>query len=276
MPSFAGSLPQLTPRTMGTGGVTDPSNPEHVRIARLAMEAGVWFHVSDYGGGVYAVLKQAFAEDPAHVPPCIVKVDGVSVQGFHASVEDCLRRTGLERIAIGQVCGYPLCEEPEALAEALAAMKARGVIGSYIMDVIYPYSAAVLQADAAGLFDGYIFYLNVMERELSNAAYAQLVAGGTPILAMRTFGGRDGANYLKNADHPRRAALEPLYQRSGCADRLEFCVRFPLSLPNVRTTIGSTGSLANLQAFLSASTAPLDADIAAGVEALHSQWNAGR
>ncbi|OPZ86777.1 MAG: hypothetical protein BWY76_00789 [bacterium ADurb.Bin429] len=276
MPSFAGSLPTLTPRTMGTGGITDPSNLACVRIARAAMDAGVWFHVADYGGGVYAVLKQAFAEDLAHMPPCIVKIDGITVQGFHDSVADCLRRTGLERIAIGQVCGYPLCEEKEALAEALAEMRTRGVIGSYIMDVIFPYSAAVREAVAAHIFDGYIFYLNVMERELSNAAYAQLVADGTPILAMRTFGGRDGANYLKNADHPRRAALEPLYRQSGCADRLEFCVRFPLSLPTVCTTIGSTGSPENLQAFLSVDTAPLDADVVAGIEALHGQWNAER
>jgi aryl-alcohol dehydrogenase-like predicted oxidoreductase len=276
MPSFAGSLPALTPRTMGTGGITDPSNPDHVKIARLAMDAGVWFHVADYGGGVYAVLKQAFREDPAHVPPCIVKIDGITIQGFHDSVADALRRTGLSRLAIGQVCGYPLCQEREALAEALAEAKAQGRIGSYIMDVIYPYSPAVMETAAASLFDGYIFYLNVMERELSNAAYAQLAAGNVPILAMRTFGGRDGVNYLKNADHPRRAALEPLFQQSGCADRLEFCVRFPLSLPNIHTTIGSTGSLANLRAFLDAATAPLPADVVAGIEALHAEWNANR
>jgi len=261
---------------MGTGGITDPSNPEHVAIARLAMDAGVWLHVADYGGGVYAVLKRAFADDPAHVPPCIVKIDGTSARGLRDSVEDCLRRTGLERIAVGQVCGYPLCAEPEALAEALGDLRARGVIGSYIMDVIPSYAAAVLHAAAARRFDGYIFYLNVMERALSDAAYARLVADGTPILAMRTFGGRDGANYLNNADHPRRAALEPLYQRAGCADRLEFCVRFPLSLPTVRTTIGSTGSPAHLRALLTANTAPLDADVAAGIEALHRQWNADR
>lgn len=276
MPSFAGSLPAFTRLTMGTGGVTDPSNPDHVKLARMAMDAGVWFHVADYGGGVYAVLKQAFAEDPAHVPSCVVKVDGITVQGFRDSVADALRRTGLQQLTIGQVCGYPLCQEREALAEALCDAKAQGLIGSYIMDVIYPYSPTVMETAAAGLFDGYIFYLNVMERELSNAAYAQLAADNVPILAMRTFGGRDGVNYLKNADHPKRAALEPLYQRSGCADRLDFCVRFPLSLPNVRTTIGSTSNPANLRAFLNADTAPLPADVTAGVQALHGEWNANR
>ena len=51
MQSFRGNLPQLTPVTMGTGGITDPNNSDHAKVARLGMEAGIWFHVADYGGG---------------------------------------------------------------------------------------------------------------------------------------------------------------------------------------------------------------------------------
>ncbi|MHB9134233.1 MAG: aldo-keto reductase family protein [Armatimonadota bacterium] len=276
MMHFAGELPAMTRLTMGTGGVTDPANPECVAVARMAMEAGVWFHVSDYGGGVYSTLRQAFSEDPAHIPHCIFKVDGTSVDGFRASVEDALRRTGIERIDIGQVCGNPVGEELAPLAEALVEMKERGLIGCYIMDVIRPYSAKVMQAVQDDLFAGYIFYYNVVERQLSNEANALLEARHTPVLAMRTFGGRDGGNYLLLPEtDPKWRALEPLYQRSGCANRTEFCVRFPLSLPDTCTTIGSTGSRAHLQTFLDAgaSFTPLAPEVVDGIKELIAEWD---
>jgi aryl-alcohol dehydrogenase-like predicted oxidoreductase len=274
----AGALPPMTPLTMGTGGITDPTNAEMCRVARMGMEAGIWFHVADYGGGVYATLAQAFKEDPAHVPPCIFKVDGTSATGFRESLEDALRRTGKERIEIGQVCGNPVDESLEPLAAQLLKAREEGLVGSYIMDVIYPYSPKVLQAVQANLFDGYIFYYNVVEREVSNAADALMMERGTPVLAMRTFGGRDGGNFASDPAHPRVQAVEAFYQQSGCATRTEFCVRFPLSLPHVRTTIGSTSRVANLKLFLEAgrNPQPLAPEIVAGIQAVQNAYNAGR
>lgn len=272
----AGSLPALTPVTMGTGGITDPDNAEMIKVTRLGMEAGIWFHVSDYGNGVYTMLGRAFREDPAQVPPCIFKLDGLGPQAFRASLEDALRRTGKERIEIGQVCGNPVDESLAPLAEELSKAREEGLVGSYIMDVIYSYSPKVIAAVEADLFDGYIFYYNVMERELSATANAVLTARGTPVLAMRTFGGRDGSNYVNQPDHPRAQALEALYRQSGCENRVEFCVRFPLSLPQVRTTIGSSSRITHLQAFLAADRRPLAPEIVTGIQALHQAWNAVR
>ncbi|MHB9022659.1 MAG: aldo-keto reductase family protein [Armatimonadota bacterium] len=276
MLTFAGTLPAMTRLTMGTGGVTDPSNPEHVAVARMAMDAGVWFHVADYGGGVYATLKQAFTEDPAHNPPCIFKLDGMGPDLFRASLEDALRRTGKERIEIGQVCGNPVDDTLAPLADALYEAREAGLIGCYIMDVIRPYSPKVMEAVEKGLFAGYIFYLNVMERQLSNAANALLEARLTPVLAMRTFGGRDGGNYLfGDPEEPRRKALESIYQRSGSKTKVDFCVRFPLSLPYTRTTIGSTGNREHLRTFLAAgdSFQPLAPEIVTELLKLLRTWD---
>lgn len=279
MKIFRGSLPSLTRLTLGTGGITDPSNPDHLEVARRGMEAGVWFHVANYGGGVYDVLRRAFREDPQHVPHCIFKLDGLGPDLFRASLAEALARTGIGRIAIGQVCGNPIGADLAPLAEALVEAKEKGLVGSYIMDVVWGYSPKVIKAIAADLFDGYIFYYNVVERQVSNELTDRMERQQVSTLAMRTFGGRDGGNYLTlPATHPVRVALEPLYQQSGCASGVKFCVRFPLSLPQVRTSIGSTGNPRHLEDFLKAgqSFKPLAPEVVAGIKSLHRQWDASR
>ena len=129
------------------------------------------------------------------------------------------------------------------------------------------------------LFAGYIFYLNVTERELPQPVHERMLRARIPVLAMRTFGGRCATNFMNgDPDHPRRRALDAIYGRSGCRDRVEFCVRYPLSLVHVQTSVGSTGKLANLVPFLAAGRAPkpLPAPITAEIEALHRQWDAER
>ena len=144
------------------------------------------------------------------------------------------------------------------------------------MDVTRPNSKRVAKAIESDLFDAYILYYNVMECGVSSEVYRLMEARQTPILAMRTFGGRDGGNFMqaKDAANPRRAALEPLYKRSGCTNRTEFCVRFPLSIPQVRTTIGSSSSVEHIRAFLEAGRTPrpLPADVTEGIKSLHRQW----
>jgi hypothetical protein len=73
-------------------------------------------------------------------------------------------------------------------------------------------------------------------------------------------------------------ALESIYQRSGCKNRVELCVRFPLSLPHVRTTVGSTGNPQHLRDFLEAgqSIKPLAPDVVDAIRALHRRWDGER
>ena len=71
--------PEISPFTFGTTKVYDESNPQHVKVVRAAMDAGVWFHTSpSYGHEekrTYDVLRKAFKEDPGKTPRCIVKID---------------------------------------------------------------------------------------------------------------------------------------------------------------------------------------------------------
>ncbi len=279
MRKFTDKLPELSRLTFGTGGITDPTDPKCLAVARMAMDANLWFHVSDYGGGVYATLKKVIREDMRAAPRCIVKLDGLGAARFLASVEDALMRTGLEHIHVGQICGNPVGKQMEELAEAMHDMRELGVVSHYIMDVIYSYSSKVASAIEQELFAGYIYYYNVMECELSDAVEGLVEEKNISVLAMRTFGGRDGNNYLTaEPSHQKRMLLEPYYQRSGCSNRIDFCVRFALSNPVVRTTIGSTSNPDHFNEMLEAarSPRPLSMDVVMGIRELHRRWNANR
>ncbi len=78
---------------------------DHIRVARTAMDAGVWFHASPtYNRGfTYMILRMAFDESRRQVPPMIVKIRCGSVRILRFEVEDALRRMGLERIDVAQL-----------------------------------------------------------------------------------------------------------------------------------------------------------------------------
>lgn len=279
--SFRSQAPDISRFTFGTGKVDDKSNTEHIAVTRAAMEAGVWFHTAaEYGGGrVFETLRAAFAQAPAQIPPCIFKVDGKSPDLLRATVEASLRGTGVERLAVAQVCGNPNVESLQpggALHETMCELRDKGMVESYSLEIFWPFSANLLRAVAEELFDSVIFYLNVVEREVSNALYERLEAKQTPILALRTLGG--GLSNGGRLDESARAALNEIYGRSGCADMLEFRVRFALSVPNVRTTIGATSRVEHLNALLAATRAfrPLDAGIVAQIQTLHRAWFADK
>ena len=52
-------LPKFTKYTFGTGNINDKTNSNHIKIARGAMDAGIWFHSSLGYRGVFDVLKIA-------------------------------------------------------------------------------------------------------------------------------------------------------------------------------------------------------------------------
>ncbi|MEP7356786.1 MAG: hypothetical protein ABI847_06065, partial [Anaerolineales bacterium] len=58
-------LADLSPYIYGTGRLGDEKIPfdERVRVARAAMEAGIWFHTSHTYGATLSVLRAAFDQD---------------------------------------------------------------------------------------------------------------------------------------------------------------------------------------------------------------------
>src|SRR5690606_6928711 len=86
---------------LGDGGI---GFGDRVRLARAAMDHGVWFHTSHQYGDALSVLRAAFDEDRARVPRLIFKIGWNSVGEVRATVEKLTRAVGVERMDIGQLC----------------------------------------------------------------------------------------------------------------------------------------------------------------------------
>lgn len=288
------SLPPLSRFTFGTGrlegGEGDFAN--HVKVARAAMEAGVWFHSSsDYGkGGVFKVLRTAFAEAPSQRPPCIIKVYCPTAEKAAAHIDEILANLGVDRIEIAQLCCWSDFAEDFRTEgprfQLFQDLQRRGVIGHYVTEVFANDSANAVEVAKADLVDGFIYYYNLIDRQISSELDALLRREKRPVLALRTVAGMKidfdtlAGKILENPGDERLhrlTALHPLFLRSGCRDWAEFNVRFLLTQSPVRTTIGATQSLAHLERFLEVEREfqPLDDALMAEIAALHAQWFAG-
>src|ERR671928_93577 len=112
--SAATRLSDVSKFTYGTTRLGDESLPfdQRVKTARAAMDASVWFRTSHTYGDAFRVLRAAFDEDRAHVPPAIFKIGWNSIPEIRDIIQQNLEPLGLERMAIGQLClGGQLAEE---------------------------------------------------------------------------------------------------------------------------------------------------------------------
>lgn len=289
------SLPSLSSFTFGTMSLTGlpESFSEDVRVARAAMEAGVWFHSSqEYsGGGSFMVLRQAFDEDRSRTPKTILKIrcDHAAVLKF--DVEDALRRLGIDHIELAQLCRAkhdrrPVVDDFLAHGEmwqACRALQKEGKVGQFIMEVFASYSPDAIRAVEAGLFPAYIFYYNPGERQASNELLRLLEEKEERILSLRILCGGHldpaGIEALRerNPQHYAIARFEelvPLFDKSGCATWLEFSLSFLRTVPRLMTSIAGTSKRKNLQALLEADAKvrPMDPGLAGEIRELHSRW----
>ena len=264
---------------------------ERVRVARAAMEHGIWFHTSHQYGDALTVLRAAFDEDRAHVPQLIFKIGWHSVAEVRSTVDMLTQAVGVERIDVGQLClDGELARDFAAggpSIEALKALRSEGRVGRYVLQV-FPWTAQVaLSALRAGhareLIDGYIFYLNPLQRFATNALWDLLLETRSPIIAMRTVAGGDvhalrdvpGAAW-KDYLRERAGEVAPLFERSGVQSWPEFCVRFALGFEPVCATVGATSKperLAELVSLVRRPLAPLDPGVVAEIAKLQRRWS---
>ena len=98
----------------GTTRLGDGKIPfeERVRMAGLAMQAGVWFHTSHQYGDALKVLRAAFDQDRAHVPPLIFKIGWSNIEELRQNIRQNIEPLALDHMDIGQLClGGDLAEQ---------------------------------------------------------------------------------------------------------------------------------------------------------------------
>jgi predicted aldo/keto reductase-like oxidoreductase len=288
----ANPLTDLSKFVYGTTRLGDSKIPflDRVSMARAAMDAGVWFHTSHQYGDALKVLRAAFDADRKRVPRIIVKIGWSNIGELRQTIRQNIEPVGLEHIDIGQLClGGQLADEFASGGKCyddFRKLREEGLVHRFLLEVFPWTSNTPLQALRAGypkgVIDGYIFYLNPLQRFASNELWDLLQERNEPIIAMRTVSGGD-VHRLRDVpgaawkDYLRQRAIEvaPIYERSGCKTWPEFCVRFAYGFPQVRATVGATSRPENLHAFLDAvkNIKPLPKDIQSEIIALQYRWS---
>lgn len=285
-------LADLTPFVYGTTRLGDDKIPfsDRVNIALMAMEAGVWFHTSHQYNDALKVLRAAFDQNRLKIPKLIIKLGGNNINEFRADIKKNLEALGLENLELGQLClGGDLAMEFAAggnCYKEFEKIRQEGLVNRFVMEV-FPWTSetplrALKGGFPEGIVDGYILYMNPLQRFASNELWDLLNAKKEAIIAMRTVSGgpvhrlRDvpGAAW-KEYLQQRAVEVAPVYERSGIKNWTEFCVRFAFSFQNVRATVGSTSQSSNLQDFLKATgdIKPLPADIVEEIIRLQYKWS---
>ena len=287
-------LTDLPPYVYGTTRLGDGNIPfeNRVRTARAAMEGTPWFHTSHTYGNALEVLRAAFDQDRARVPKLIVKIGWLRTDELRDVIHENIDPLGLDGLELGQLCLSGELAEEYATGgrcyEVFSELKREGLVNRFVLEV-FPWSSdaalrALRRGYPEGIVDGYIFYLNPLQRFPSNELWDELVARSEPMIAMRTVAGgnvyslRDVPGYAwKPYLQERAAQVAPIFERSGIESWTEFCVRFAHSFPLVRATVGATSRLENLNEFLTAAATPniepLPADIIDEITQLHYRWS---
>jgi len=155
-------------------GRSEETLEQDIAVARLAMEAGVWFHSSPtYNRGfTYMVLRHAFDEARHQVPRLILKLRDGSPKLLRFEAEDACRRLGIEAIDVAQLVSMqrgPGCLTDQLLkggpiADELSSLRQRGLIKQAVIFVDRDNSDAGVAALASQLVDGLTLYWNACQQ----------------------------------------------------------------------------------------------------------------
>jgi len=285
-------LNEITPYIYGTTRLGDQKLPrtERLKVAHAAMNSGVWFHTSRMYGDALEVLGEAFAEEPAKVPKLIIKIGWDNINQLRGVIEENLVPLGLNGVQLGQLClsgglAHDFANGGHCY-KVFQDLKDEGLVQGYLVEAFPWTSEPSLKALRAGytqgIIDGYIFYLNPLQRFASNQFWDEIVERKQPIVAMRTVSGgpvhnlRDIPGFAWK-DYLQKRAVEvvPIFEKSEVKSWTEFCVRFAHSFPLVKATVGSTSKIENLAEFLTAKNHidPLPESIIQEIVALHRRWS---
>ena len=287
---MSSNLSDLSRYIYGTTRLGDESISfeNRLAIAREAVSAGLWIHTSHQYGDALNVLRALFDEDRSKVPNAIFKLGHSSPEEVRDQATRQLKTVGTSSMAIGQVfpsgqLAEDLCTGGPGIA-GLEQLKNEGIVGRFEMEV-WPWSSDIALRCIKGrhadhLIEGYTFYLNPLQRFVTNELWDLMLERNVSIVAMRTVAGGDVRHTRDKQDAPdclrkRAAEITPIFEASGIGSWTEFAARFALGFDQVKATVGSTARSGALTKFLdaTANAEPLDPEIVREILALQRQWS---
>jgi len=288
MPNQA--LSDLSEYIYGTTRLGDSSIPfdERVSVARAAIDKGLWIHTSNQYGDALQVLRAAYDRDRTRLPSAIFKIGWDSVDQVRDVIKQNIEPLAIEKMVVGQLClGGALAEDFRmggVSFEGLNGLKDEGLVDRYVLE-LWPWNSDMaidaLRADnVSRLVDGFIFYLNPLQRFVTNDLWDMIHERDVTIIAMRTVCGGSVKRLIENPKAPeylRKRAVEvaPIFERSGCTSWTEFCVRFAFGFAQVQSTVGSTSQKERLAEFVEETERerPLDPEIHDEIVSLQRRWS---
>lgn len=289
-PKLTRPLSDLSCYVYGTTRLGDESIsfPDRVAIAREAIQAKLWIHTSHQYGDALNVIRAALDEDRTAVPAIIFKIGHSTSKEVEGQVMLQIEALNIGGMSIGQLCpsgplAEDLCNGGPGVAE-LQTMKSKGLVGRFVMEA-WPWTSdiairTILAGHADGLIEGYIFYLNPLQRFVTNKLWDLLLERDIPIVAMRTVAGGNVMQTLANPNAPnylkhRAGQIAPIFAQSGISSWTEFAARYSLGFAQVRATVGATARSANLSEFIAAThqAKPLPDDLVKEILILQREWS---
>ncbi|MCH8473881.1 MAG: aldo/keto reductase [Opitutales bacterium] len=266
-PQPLSDLPSFSPYTFGAMSLGSDffQLEKDIKLARQAMEAGVWFHASPtyHRGFCFMALRLAFDQARHQTPPLIIKIRDHSPTVLRFEIEDTCRRLGLDSIDIIQLVAMDQGDDNLArdlahegpLAAELHRLREEGLYRQATLFLTKPQEGYLNKIWPTGLISSVILYWNAVQRACADSDWAYIEENQIPVLALRTLGGG-----FTNLPENLRAEAETLLAESGCTDWAELNLRLAASVPLLQTTIGGTGNPAHLNRFLELQAAPSPLD----------------
>ena len=285
-------LNTITPFVYGTTRLGDAkiSKADRIKVAHAAMEANLWFHTSRMYDDALEVLGEAFKEKPNKIPKLIIKIGWEKPEQLRESIYENIKPMGVDGVELGQLClGGELAEDFSRGGESLQLfqdIKNEGLVKGYVLE-IFPWTSelplkTLLAGHTEGIIDGFIFYLNPLQRFAANPLWDELMKREVPIVGMRTVSGgpvhklRDVPGFAwKQYLQERAVEVAPIFEKSGIESWTEFCLRFAHSFPTLIASVGSTGRLENLEEYLRVkeNITSLPDEIVQEIVKLHYRWS---
>src|SRR5208282_6278899 len=134
-------LADLPPYIYGTTRLGDSQIPfdDRVRMARVAMDAGIWFHTSHTYGNALEVLRAAFDQARAKVPKLIVKIGWSSITELRDIIRQNLEPLGVDGMELGQLClGGELADDFARGGDCykeFSRLKQEGLVRRFVLEV---------------------------------------------------------------------------------------------------------------------------------------------
>jgi len=233
------------------------------KMALYAMGRVSWFHASqEYGqqGGCFWILRQAFDAHPEMRPKLILKIRCDTPSYIRHDIYQALYQLNIPKIDIVQLCSWNFHERDIASDflqegpkyQVCRELQERGVVDQFLMEVFPGVSDQAAVAVEHDLFDGFIFFLNTLDRYVDGAVFDEMVKKKRPVFAMRPFA--KAAPFLDplHALAPYVDRLRPLYESSGAESWLQFNMNYIFSHMNVVATVAGTSNPRHLDDYLCA------------------------